>query len=88
LFILIKRSYYFVFHFKRIPELPPTVEGSDTVFQSEVFPSFEHATPQAVVSGGLRLCLETDTGIQQHVEKLTHGKYCVIFQVYKFKTIE
>jgi hypothetical protein len=74
----------FVFYVKRIPELPPAVEGSDAVFQSETFPSFEQATPQAVVSGGLRLCLETDTAIQQHVEKLAHGKYCTLFEVYKF----
>ncbi|CAF5169131.1 unnamed protein product, partial [Rotaria sp. Silwood1] len=39
------------------------------VFHSEALPSFEHATPQVVVSGGLRLCSEFDTTIQQHVEK-------------------
>ncbi|CAF4616282.1 unnamed protein product, partial [Rotaria magnacalcarata] len=53
-----------------IPELPPTVEGSDAVFHSESFPSFEHASSQAVVSGGLRLCSQIDTAIQQHIEKL------------------
>ncbi len=68
-----------MFYCKRIPELPPVVEGSDAIFHSETFPSFEHATPQAVVSGGLRLCSETDTAIQQHVEKLAHGKYCHLF---------
>ena len=60
----------------RIPELPPVVEGSDAVFPTETFPSFENATPQAVVSGGLRLCSETDSAMQQHVEKLAaQGNY-------------
>ncbi|CAF4002676.1 unnamed protein product [Rotaria sordida] len=59
-------------YFKRIPELPPPVEGIDAVFHSETLPSFEHATPQVVVSGGLRLCSEFDTTIQQHVEKLAN----------------
>ncbi|CAM4869917.1 unnamed protein product [Rotaria socialis] len=64
---IVRNSYYLV-----IPELPPTVEGSDAVFHSESFPSFEHASPQAVVSGGLRLCSQIDTAIQQHVDKLAH----------------
>lgn len=63
---------------KRIPELPPVVDGSDAVFPVDTFPSFESATPQAVVSGGLRLCSETDAAMQQHVEKLAHGKYDVL----------
>ncbi|UJR33316.1 hypothetical protein I4U23_020766 [Adineta vaga] len=63
----IRNSYYLV-----APELPPVVEGSDALFQSNTFPSYEHATTQAVVSGGLRLCTETDTAIQQHVERLAH----------------
>ncbi len=67
------------FSFKRIPELPPVVEGSDGVFQSETFPVYENVTPQAIVSGGLRLCSETDAAIQQHIEKLAHGKYDVLF---------
>lgn len=57
-----------------VPELPPVVEGSDALFHWDTFPSYEHATPQAVVSGGLRLCSETDTAIQHHVEKTAHGK--------------
>ncbi len=64
---------------KRIPELPPVVDGSDAVFQAEPFPAFEHTTPQAVVSGGLRLCAETDAAIQQHVDKLAHGKHEALF---------
>ena len=49
------------------------MEGSEAVFQCETFPIYEHATPQVIVSGGLRLCSETDGGIQQHVEKLARG---------------
>lgn len=44
------------------------------MFYPEKFPSLENATPQAVASGGLRLCLETDTAIQQHVDRLSRGK--------------
>lgn len=59
------------------------------MFQHETFPSFEHATPQAIVSGGLRLCLETDTAIQQHVEKLAQGKYRILYQLdHSFVTIQ
>ncbi len=61
--------------------MPPVIEGSDAVFQAETFPAFENATPQAVVSGGLRLCSETDAAIQQHVEKLANGKYDALFEV-------
>ncbi|CAF0730096.1 unnamed protein product [Adineta ricciae] len=64
---LVRNSYYLV-----VPELPPVVEGSDALFHWDTFPSYEHATPQAVVSGGLRLCSETDTAIQHHVEKTAH----------------
>ncbi|CAF0844284.1 unnamed protein product [Rotaria sordida] len=64
---IVRNSSYLV-----IPELPPPVEGIDAVFHSETLPSFEHATPQVVVSGGLRLCSEFDTTIQQHVEKLAN----------------
>ncbi|CAF4332613.1 unnamed protein product [Rotaria sp. Silwood2] len=64
---IVRNSYYLV-----IPELPPTVEGTDAVFHSETLPSFEHATPQVIVSGGIRLCSEFDTTIQQHVEKLAN----------------
>lgn len=48
------------------------------MFHPGKFPSYEHATPQAVVSGGLRLCSEIDTAIQQHVEKLANGKCYVV----------
>jgi hypothetical protein len=58
------------------------IEGTDAVFHSETFPSFENATSQAIISGGLRLCTETDTNIQQHIEKLAHGKYCTLFVLY------
>lgn len=60
--------------FISIPELPPVAEGSDAVFHSETFPSYENATPQAVVSGGLRLCSETDGTIQQHIQQLESSK--------------
>ncbi|CAF0961394.1 unnamed protein product [Adineta steineri] len=72
---IIRNSYYLV-----IPELPPVVEGSDSLFYTETFPSFEHATSQAVVSGGLRLCSETDTAIQQHVDKLAHDSSKTTFE--------
>ena len=76
LYELLLWFFFFFFFFERIPELPPVVEGSEAVFHPEKFPSFEHATPRAVVTGGLRLCLETDTAIQRHIQILARGKYC------------
>lgn len=59
------------------------MEGSDALFQYESFPIYEHATPQAVVSGGLRLCSETDGAIQQHVEKLARGNRDLFVEILK-----
>lgn len=67
--------------FPRIPELPPVVEGSEALFQPDTFPIYEHATPQAVVSGGLRVCSETDAAIQHHVEKSARGNEDLFIEI-------
>jgi hypothetical protein len=58
----------------RLPELPPVVDGTDVLFNTDKLPSFAHANSQTVVSGGLRICTETDSSIQQHIDKLIQGK--------------
>ncbi|CAF0834031.1 unnamed protein product [Didymodactylos carnosus] len=59
-------------YFLLLPETPPRIEGNDLLFTVDTFPSYNEANTSILISGALRLCTETDTEIDLHIEKLAN----------------